>query len=787
MAYFATNKFVGDGVTTQFEVYFASGYIDKGHIKAYVENLATNIRTPITVTTGMFVGPNTINLGVSAPAGSIMVIYRDTPKNAPLVDYVNGSRITEVNLDKSTRQGVFIGAELYDLTYDASNESALFAQQAAASAADAAESAALAAASAAAAAAGVTDFKRRWLGGFATNPAVDLTGAALQVGAIYFNTTFSESRVWTGLKWDTVVPEGEPFYPYALNYDIPAPTSTFTIAVPRMVIQFGRAQIVMDAQNITSAPNRITDVWIKPDGTYLLTDCALADYWTLPRYDDYLHLLRLQSSATKVQGVYMRRPTYPIVKRPAPKLYSYYNLGNLHVIPSASVPWVEGPVTLGQVYRSTLGDYWQCELAGVASAQPVGPTYSEENNSGFDLVFSGTAQFSFRGRSTYKGAWRVSPRAGIQWYFAALAAGLLADKFQAETKAFLKAMAFHCVDNWVSGIPYEEGRKVAGPLTQGMAWEALSDGTSTATIPFPAGAAIGDTCTDGTIVWRAIGFFAHPAQKFFWYDTEPTLRGGKSPDSHDSYAACYIWAVWKYLKAYPTDTAWLNEISPHAGYTFQNLFREIIYSNLSTQIGANNLTKTFQQDGVPFGGTYAASFLMDNCEVWAGYHAAWRIWTDYPAVADAPYAATMLGFRDQVTGGLEALWEEETKTYKYVEGLPSMVPPVDGNALFYPLCMSQAWPMLWGVPLNRDRKYKVFEYMEKHYPLWYARNDIDDLLACGAHYAYAVASNNQQIRQAILKRIEVERLAVGQADLYVHDAAYYLVMRDNNVIPPLVE
>lgn len=781
MAYFATNKFVGDGTTTQFEVLFAGGYIDKSHIKAYISNVKTGIRTPVAVTSAMFVGPNTLNLGVAAPVGNVMVIYRDTPKGAALVDYVNGSRITEVNLDKSTRQGVYIGAELHDLTQDAVTEVAVTGDEASGFAA-------AAAASASAGALHLAEFKRRWLGAFAANPTVDLAGNPLLTGAVYFNTVLSASLIWSGSGWDSIIPKGEDAYPYALTRGTPPPTANLNLTIPQMVIQFGRAQIVMPPTVYTSLANRITDVWITPAGAYVYNDCALGDYWQLPRHEAYMHLLRVQSSATKIQGIYMRRATYPILKRKAPRPYSYYDLANYHIVPSVSTPWVQAAVTAGTVYRSTLGDYWMCETAGVASAEPVGPVYTEEVNAGFSLVPSGTAMFSFRGRSTYKGAWRVSPRAGIQWYFAALAAGLLANKFQAETKAFLQSMAFHCVDNWVSGAAYLEGRKVAGPLTRGWAWEAQSDGTATATNPFPlTGVVMGTEVMDGTIKWRAIGPSAHPAQKFFWYDTEPTLRGGRSPDSHDSYAACYIWAVWKYLKAYPTDTAWLNSASPHSGYTYQQLFREIIYANLTSQILANNLTKTFQADGVPFGGTYAASFFMDNCEVWAGLHAAWRLWLDYPAVADAPYAATILTWRNTITVGLESLWEEPTQTYKYVQGLATMAPPISGNVLFYPLLMSQAWGALWGVPLNRNRRTKVFEYMELHYPQWYARNDVDDLLAMGAHYAYSMVTGNQQIRADILKRVEVERLATGQADLYIHDAAYYLSLRDNLVTPPLVE
>lgn len=144
MTLLATNKFTGDGVTTQFEITFSGGYIDKAHVKAYIEDGTTFVRTPVTVTSGMFTGPFTINLGVSAPVGSSMVIYRDTPKEGPLVDFVGGSRVTEANLDKLAQQAVFIGAEASDATNAEAiatlQQSAALAQQ---SAQDAEDSAAL--------------------------------------------------------------------------------------------------------------------------------------------------------------------------------------------------------------------------------------------------------------------------------------------------------------------------------------------------------------------------------------------------------------------------------------------------------------------------------------------------------------------------------------------------------------------------------------------------------------------------------------------------------------------
>jgi hypothetical protein len=106
---YATNRFPGDGMTTQYEISFTGGYLDRAHVKAYVEG-ADLVQTPVTLSPGNFLGPYTIGGLAPIPVGSTLVIYRDTPK-APLVDFVNGSRFTEANLDTATRQGSFIAAE----------------------------------------------------------------------------------------------------------------------------------------------------------------------------------------------------------------------------------------------------------------------------------------------------------------------------------------------------------------------------------------------------------------------------------------------------------------------------------------------------------------------------------------------------------------------------------------------------------------------------------------------------------------------------------------------------
>lgn len=111
--YLSIVEIPGDGVTTQHEFNFAGGYIDRTHVKAWVSD-ARGVITPVTVTPGMFVTDFVINLGVAAPVGGKTRIYRETPKEVPLVDFAGGARVTEENLDKLTRQAILAVAEAFD-------------------------------------------------------------------------------------------------------------------------------------------------------------------------------------------------------------------------------------------------------------------------------------------------------------------------------------------------------------------------------------------------------------------------------------------------------------------------------------------------------------------------------------------------------------------------------------------------------------------------------------------------------------------------------------------------
>lgn len=116
---YSINRFTGDGAQTIWNLNFAGGFINREHIKAYLENADG------TYTTLGFdwISDGSVDVTPAVADAQPFVFYRDTPKAAPLVDFNGGSAFTERNLDMLSRQAVFIGAETIDRFADVGNQS----------------------------------------------------------------------------------------------------------------------------------------------------------------------------------------------------------------------------------------------------------------------------------------------------------------------------------------------------------------------------------------------------------------------------------------------------------------------------------------------------------------------------------------------------------------------------------------------------------------------------------------------------------------------------------------
>lgn len=196
------NRFPGDGSTTIWNINFAGGYINKEHVKGYIQDSTTlAVLQTLTFAPGDWIGPNQIKIVPAVASTEILTIYRDTPKNQPLVDFTDGAIFTEANLDKVLNQAVFVAAEAVDAIGTGAEDASDAATAAAGSAAAAATSAAGAASSQTAAAASYDSFDDRYLGPKTSDPTLDNDGAALLTGALYFNSTSGIMKVWGGSSW----------------------------------------------------------------------------------------------------------------------------------------------------------------------------------------------------------------------------------------------------------------------------------------------------------------------------------------------------------------------------------------------------------------------------------------------------------------------------------------------------------------------------------------------------------------------------------------------------------
>ena len=103
MSFLAQVSYTGDGSTTSYSITFP--FIDSTHIKAFVNGVES---------TAFTISSSTLTF-TSAPANSAVIrIERQTPTNARLVDFTDGSVLTESDLDRSADQNFFIAQEITD-------------------------------------------------------------------------------------------------------------------------------------------------------------------------------------------------------------------------------------------------------------------------------------------------------------------------------------------------------------------------------------------------------------------------------------------------------------------------------------------------------------------------------------------------------------------------------------------------------------------------------------------------------------------------------------------------
>jgi hypothetical protein len=98
-------QYVADGTTDEFDVPFP--FVNRTHVKVYVNGVPP-VLPPV------WIGASRIKLANTITAGALVEVRRETPLSTRLVDFQNGSVLTEEELDTALNQVFYLQQELND-------------------------------------------------------------------------------------------------------------------------------------------------------------------------------------------------------------------------------------------------------------------------------------------------------------------------------------------------------------------------------------------------------------------------------------------------------------------------------------------------------------------------------------------------------------------------------------------------------------------------------------------------------------------------------------------------
>ena len=103
MSFNARVSYTANGSTGTFAITFS--FIDSTHVKVFLDGVST---------TAFSVSGSNVVMNSNPSNGVVVLIKRETPTDARLVDFQDGSVLTESDLDKSADQNFFIAQEIND-------------------------------------------------------------------------------------------------------------------------------------------------------------------------------------------------------------------------------------------------------------------------------------------------------------------------------------------------------------------------------------------------------------------------------------------------------------------------------------------------------------------------------------------------------------------------------------------------------------------------------------------------------------------------------------------------
>ena len=103
MSFNARVSYTANGSNATFAITFA--FLDSTHVKVFLDGVAT---------TAFSISGSNVIMNSNPANGVVVMIKRETPTDARLVDFQDGSVLTESDLDKSADQNFFIAQEIND-------------------------------------------------------------------------------------------------------------------------------------------------------------------------------------------------------------------------------------------------------------------------------------------------------------------------------------------------------------------------------------------------------------------------------------------------------------------------------------------------------------------------------------------------------------------------------------------------------------------------------------------------------------------------------------------------
>ena len=642
-----------------------------------------------------------------------------------------------------------------------------------------------------------------------TNPVVlDGAGSALIYGVGQYRQVVYDSLgnlIWDGITANAASGTGQIF---GTNNYVITPTLAPTLPVSGLVASLPTGTAILGGVyiqfpavlNQAFTANSITNYWLNADGSWTIDSASNTNYTVLSHYPNSLHIWQISAGASNITAITLCPNTYPTVNQPLDISGSIDGFAEQFFLYDTTTAWSASlAVVYGQLLLTTTGNVYQVQVPGTTGS--VAPTSTAAGS-----VTDGTATLLYYTNKAYLGMFRKAANNGTEYYFINQGLELVTHKtlitgsplgnpagttMASLVKKHIKGCFKHLIGNRVNSGTYLYGQKI---VAGGYIWLAQTAGTAASSSPFSGSYTIGSsTVTDGTITWLCI-YKSYASQTWFWMDTDATFLNYIYPDSHDSYASTFAALLCRYIEC-TSDYSWMTGASPQPSgsgtyYTYQQIFKNIIYQNMDIQI-SNFLTQTFQYNTAPWdGSSFTNQYLEDNCESVKGYRAAAYV---YGVLGDTTSQTAALGNVSYIGAGVKNFYNVTYNFFatEYGQNVASWA--TNPNIGWYPYLQAQFFPELCNVGTINDDILKLIRYnVSSKWSNYWQDKAIDIFPNCFLGYMAAKSWQDPKKAQGFIEKLERYYMNGGSVAqgyyslagaMSIAEYGWYLAIKDALVAP----